>query len=212
MNALTIIPFHRHSIATMRQGGKIWVAIRPICESLGLDRKAQQNRIKRDPVLSTCGVIMTLQMPGDDQAREVFFLDLDYLNGWLFGISANAVKPHLRETIIEYQHECYAVLARHFRREVASEHVELSNRLFKAERAYFARYPKDKEIRREALQGNPYWYIAQRVKCCTGTVGKAIKRMLEYGFIEVQSLTNARTGMTRYWRWLRNHRQQIPLF
>lgn len=85
-------------------------------------------------------------------------------------------------------------------------------RLHKAERAYFARYPKDREIRSHALSGQPHWYIGQKVGRCAGTVGKAIRRMLEWGLIETRQLVIARIGMTTYWRWLRNHRQQIPLF
>lgn len=37
-------------------------------------------------------------------------LPLHYLNGWLFGIDANRVKPELKEKLIRYQKECYEVL------------------------------------------------------------------------------------------------------
>ena len=33
------------------------------------------------------------------------------INGWLFGINANRVKEELRERLIQYQRECYRVLA-----------------------------------------------------------------------------------------------------
>ena len=38
-------------------------------------------------------------------------LPLDFLNGFLFGISADRVKSELRERVILYQRECYRILA-----------------------------------------------------------------------------------------------------
>lgn len=35
------------------------VPIKPICDALGIDAKAQRNRIDRDEILSSTGVIMT---------------------------------------------------------------------------------------------------------------------------------------------------------
>jgi hypothetical protein len=43
--------------------------------------------------------------------QEMTCLPLDYLNGWLFGVNANRVKPEVRERVIRYQKECYRVLA-----------------------------------------------------------------------------------------------------
>ena len=37
-------------------------------------------------------------------------LSLEMINGWLFGIDASRVKPEIRETVLAYQRECYAVL------------------------------------------------------------------------------------------------------
>jgi hypothetical protein len=44
----------------------------------------------------------------------VLCLPLDFLNGWLFGVNANRVKPVLRDKIIQYQRDCYRVLAQAF--------------------------------------------------------------------------------------------------
>jgi hypothetical protein len=41
-------------------------------------------------------------------------LPLTFVNGFLFGISANRVKEELREKIIQYQRHCYNVLAEAF--------------------------------------------------------------------------------------------------
>jgi len=49
------------------------------------------------------------------KTSEMLCLPLDYLNGWLFGISVNRVKDDdIRNKLIRYQKECYRVLAREF--------------------------------------------------------------------------------------------------
>lgn len=37
-------------------------------------------------------------------------IPIEYLNGWLFGISANRVNPEIRDRLITYQRDCYRVL------------------------------------------------------------------------------------------------------
>ncbi len=92
---------------------QIYVPLRPICDLLGLNWSAQTRRLHRDPVLSeeTQGVAV-MATPGGKQ--EMLCLPLDYLNGWLFGINADRVKPELRDRVIRYQRECYRVLSEAF--------------------------------------------------------------------------------------------------
>jgi len=89
----------------------VYVPVRPICEQLGLAWSGQYERIQRDPVLSEVlqGVRVT-RTPQEGGAQELSCLPIEYLNGWLFGISANRVKEALRAKIIRYQRECYGVL------------------------------------------------------------------------------------------------------
>lgn len=94
---------------------QVYIPLRPICEHLGLDWSAQTRRIRRDPVLSrwTRFVAITATNPLEAQKGgnpNMLCLPLDYLNGFLFGISANRVKSELRERVILYQEHCYKVL------------------------------------------------------------------------------------------------------
>ncbi|WP_432214652.1 phage antirepressor N-terminal domain-containing protein, partial [Salmonella enterica] len=52
MNALVQVPFHGDVIWASRPNGHVEVAIKPICDSLGLDWSSQLKRIKRDAILS----------------------------------------------------------------------------------------------------------------------------------------------------------------
>lgn len=112
----TLVPFHGHELITVKDGGIIRVAMKPICEALGLQWEAQYKRIQRNPVLQTCMVMMTMQLPGDNQRREIVTLPIHMLNGWLFGIEVSRVKEHLRPMLMDYQSECFMVLDGYFRR------------------------------------------------------------------------------------------------
>ncbi len=112
---LATVEFHGHPLVTLKQDDTILVALKPIVEGIGLDWRGQHKRIQRDDVLSTCVVVMTMQLPGDTQRREVLFLPLQYLNGWLFGVDTHRIKnPEVRERINQYKRECYEVLYRYW--------------------------------------------------------------------------------------------------
>lgn len=93
----------------------VYVPVRPLVEYMGLSWSGQRERIIRDPVLSAMaqGVRVT-RTPEQGGSQVMLCLPLDYINGFLFGINANRVKPELRERLITYQRECYQVLAAAF--------------------------------------------------------------------------------------------------
>ena len=90
----------------------VYVPIRPLTEFLGVGWRGQRERIQRDPVLSEEVRMVVLSTAGGPQ--EMTCLPLEFLNGWLFGISASRVKDEIRDRLITYQRECYHVLAEAF--------------------------------------------------------------------------------------------------
>lgn len=106
---LQTIQFYNRTLTTFEQNNVHYVAMRPICENIGLAWSSQLQRIKRDDVLnSTVFIINTVG--NDDKDREMVCLPIQYLNGWLFGIDVKRVKPEIRETLITYKRECYQAL------------------------------------------------------------------------------------------------------
>jgi hypothetical protein len=89
------------------------VPIKPICDVLGIDAKAQRNRIDRDEILSSTGVIMT-SVAADGKEREMYCIPLRYVFGWLFSIDTNRVDEEARPSVIKYKMQCYDVLYDHF--------------------------------------------------------------------------------------------------
>lgn len=111
----------------------IYVPVRPICDYLGVSWDGQRQRLRRDPVLTEVAmsaVITTADIdPGNRRPRtsEMLCLPLDFINGFLFGISASRVKDDVRAQLIRYQRECYRVLAEAFlQQETAVSSTEAS--------------------------------------------------------------------------------------
>ncbi|MBX7253319.1 MAG: hypothetical protein K1X50_15175 [Candidatus Promineofilum sp.] len=82
-----------------------------------MDWSAQRKRIVGDAVLSEAVRAVAVTATEAGGRREMLCLPVDLLNGWLFGVSAERVKPEIRERLIRYQKECYRVLARAFVKE-----------------------------------------------------------------------------------------------
>ena len=106
--------FYEDEVTAVRMSdGAVYVPIRPLCDYLGVGWSGQYERLQRDPVLSEIMVSVRVTRT-QDQSREMICLPLEFVNGWLFGISANRVKNNVRERLIRYQRECYKVLAEAF--------------------------------------------------------------------------------------------------
>ena len=102
------ISFNHQSLVTFEQNGNHYVAMKPICENIGLAWEPQVLRIKRDEVLSQGMIVMIIPTNGGNQ--NMICLPIEYLNGWLFGIDINRCKPEIRDTLIKYKKECYQAL------------------------------------------------------------------------------------------------------
>lgn len=90
---------------------KVYIPLKLISDHLGLSWTGQFERVKRDPVLSEVvkGIRVT-RTATEGGSQTMMALPIEYLNGWLFGVSANRLKAELREKVIRYQRECYLVL------------------------------------------------------------------------------------------------------
>lgn len=104
MTAIRIFNFHGDELATFEHEGRPVVALRPIVEALGLDWKAQYDKVHRDPVLAKGVVVTTIPSAGGPQATTALAVDLVPL--FLAKISAKRVREEVRPKLIRYQIEC----------------------------------------------------------------------------------------------------------
>ena len=119
------VTFHEDhvAVALVEENGeeRIYVAMPALCRNLGLDWAHQRRRIAEDPILSEAvkGVRLDTAPSEDGRgggAQTVTCLPLEFAHGWLFKVSINRAKPEVREALVRYQREVYAVLARAFNR------------------------------------------------------------------------------------------------
>jgi hypothetical protein len=100
-------------------GQHVYVPVRPLCDYLEVSWAGQRQRLQRDPVLGEAlrSIRVTQARAGEQGGTittEMLCLPLKLINGWLFGINANRVREDLREKVIQYQRECYDILAEAF--------------------------------------------------------------------------------------------------
>lgn len=108
-----IIEFHGDELVAVEINGKPYVAVKPICEMIGLNWSGQFTRIKNDAILSKA--VCQGQIPLVSNGQESICLPLDMIHGWLFSVSEKSIKdPAIRERLILYKRECYAALYQHF--------------------------------------------------------------------------------------------------
>ena len=210
-NSLTTVDFHGQALLVTRIDGKPAVALRPVCDALGLDWQAQLRRIKRHPVLAK-GVAVTA-IPSQGGPQQTICLPLDMLNGWLFGVSAARVKPELRERLIQYQRECFDVLASHFGAGQSTSlpaSAELQEQLqrLRAQLAahgadYLARHPRAAQVLRyHAIEGLSHIEKARLMGWKTGDSWRAaLKELAALGLLEYSPhegrAAAGRAGMAR---------------
>ncbi|MDG6894518.1 phage antirepressor N-terminal domain-containing protein [Volucribacter amazonae] len=181
--AVKTVNFHNQILLTIEQNNIHYVAMRPICENIGLDWAAQYSRIKRDEVLSQGVVIITTPSNGGEQ--QTLCLPIQYLNGWLFGIDTKRVKLEIRETLIKYKKECYQALHDYWfkgeaKREIKPQKLTKEHQLFLKDLVMdrTKRLPKDKQAKGAITQ----WSALKT------HFGKSYKDIDDEQFVEAVSL------------------------
>ena len=85
MSNIQTINFNNQQLLTVEKDGIKYVAVKPICENLGLDWDSQRTKIKNNHILNEGAVIITF--PSEGGPQQTTCLPIDMINGWLFTIS-----------------------------------------------------------------------------------------------------------------------------
>ncbi|MGX5054326.1 phage antirepressor N-terminal domain-containing protein [Enterobacter asburiae] len=137
MNQNNIFPFNFHGDKQyiVEHKGEPYVVMRYIVEGMGLAWTAQHRRlVARFP---TCVIEMIMQLPEDNQRRQISCLALRKLPGWLMSINPNKVKPEIRDKVVQYQQECDDALYAYWTKGVAiNPRLKLRERLDVFERLH----------------------------------------------------------------------------
>jgi hypothetical protein len=119
------------------ENGDKRVAVRPICEALGVAYQSQIERLKSDPILGST-VTLSVTVGADGKQREMVTIPFKYVFGWLFRIDSRNVKEEAKEVVERYQLECYDALYFHFTEldEYLKYRTEMAERKFEEVERY----------------------------------------------------------------------------
>lgn len=114
MGKIITVDFRNDTLFAFERDDGIYVALKPIVESMGLSWQPQHRRVRQDAVLAEGIIMMVIPSPGGG-AQETLCLKLEMVNGWLFSIDDTRIKDdEVREKVLTYKRECYRVLFEHF--------------------------------------------------------------------------------------------------
>jgi hypothetical protein len=103
--------FHGDDLDVIKEGDKLWVSVRRVCEALGIHNHGQQEKLKEKPWAT---VQMICTVGNDAKLREILCVDLDSLPMWLATIDANRVAPEVQAKLVAYQREAAKALRDYF--------------------------------------------------------------------------------------------------
>lgn len=112
-NDIVEIPFHNDTLIAHRsEDGDVFVALRPICNSMGIDFSGQLQKMKRQP-WATVGELHTVG--ADGKTRDMTSVNRKTLTMWLATIDASRLKDEqARRNVIVYQQEAAEALDKYF--------------------------------------------------------------------------------------------------
>ena len=116
------VSFHGNNLEVFANGNQ-WVNLKPICEAIELSISSQYQKLKADESFEA--KLIKVRTKGGMQ--DVFCIPLSKLNGWLFSINPNKVKPEVRQKLIDYKNECFDVLYQHFNQKADTHQLEREN-------------------------------------------------------------------------------------
>ena len=104
------INFHDHALESWEDAttGKVYVAMRALCQSIGIHWTGQQQKLVSGHTYRQGVRRIDISTPGGKQ--QVIGLDLDLLPAWLLSISPEKVASGIRETLTLFQQESVKAL------------------------------------------------------------------------------------------------------
>jgi hypothetical protein len=101
------LQFNGKDILFLAIDGQYWVALKPICEALGVNWSRQLRTLKSHKILGQLWSIQTM-VGSNNGLNKMVALPEKYVYGWLFGIRSNS------DACLEYQFKCFEILFEYF--------------------------------------------------------------------------------------------------
>lgn len=130
--------------------GRIYFSLRILCDYLGVVAQDQIERLQRDEVLSR--FVRQAPIKTRTGVRETWAIERRGIGWWIANIRRDAVRPDIRERVIEFQEALIAEADRRFWSESERNPLaELRAELVTLERKYVALKDRNTYLERYAL-------------------------------------------------------------
>jgi hypothetical protein len=98
------LEFNGKNLVFLSENGIYHVAIKPVCEGIGVDFIRQFKNLKEDSILGPKLSKQTIMVPGSKQPRKFICLPEKYIYGYIFSIKSDS------EALLAYKEKCYELL------------------------------------------------------------------------------------------------------
>lgn len=119
--------FNGKDIEFVFADGKWWVAVKPICEALGVNYKAQHRAILEDEILSQLSTDQRIT-GADGKQYMMTCLPERYIYGWVYSLRSDS------EELRKYKMKCYDILFEYFEGVLTRRQETLADRTVKQAR------------------------------------------------------------------------------
>jgi hypothetical protein len=175
------VSFRGERLTLVWQGEEPYVALRPICERLGLNWKGQHERLVNPENGFSCVAIHTTG--ADRKQYEMLCLHAVEVPLWLAAISPARVKPELREALIAYRKECALVLFQHVRGRLMGERDAAEAALARLRAEVLSRKPLWVRVRELTNEGYGFETIWRAARAPRWRVAEAIDDLMRLGVL-----------------------------
>jgi len=153
------LEFKGKNLLFLAKNGTTWVALKPVCEVLGVDYVRQFKNVSDDQIFGPALSKQTMQVPGD-QTRNMVCLPEHLIYGWIFSLQSKS--PDL----VDYKKECYEILFNHFHGAITGRRELLTLK---------ARTEVDRSRMEMGLRSNPDFLKWEDLKAQEARIGKQLK-------------------------------------
>jgi hypothetical protein len=176
------ISFRGEKLIFVWNEGEPYVAVKPICDQIGLAYQPQHRKLSCPE--SDATITMMVMVAADGKQREMLCLHLMDLPFWLSGITPSRVKPELADGIRAYRTECKLVLFNHFKARLLGESQAAIRGYQRLSEELIARKPLWVKIRGWVELGWDFETIWRAARQPQFRVIEAIGDLVRLGFID----------------------------
>lgn len=108
-----VATINNQKIEVFKDGNEQFIAIKSLCDALGIAPEPQVKKLKEDEILGST-TTLRVAVGGDEKSREMICIPAKYVFGWLFTINPKNVAPESKDTVIKFKKLCYDALYEHF--------------------------------------------------------------------------------------------------